>query len=360
MRILIDATSVLLRSAGVKSYTYHWIEHLRRAAQCDRILAFPFLGDLGALTHERSVLGFASTYARLALLYFVNAPGNPAIDWLAAGADVFHVSNQIRNPPRRTRLTATVHDMTCRLMPELHTPANVRADQSFADHVLKRAAGLIAVSENTKRDAVRVLNMDPDKIEVIYSGVSEAYFNAKPTPSARPYVLFLGTIEPRKNIGALLDAWEQLDPELRAAYDLVIAGASGWSSESTLARLRSGIGGVRYIGYTPESQLPALTAGATAFVYPSLYEGFGFPVAQAMACGVPVVTSAVSSLPEVAGDAALLVDPRSAGEIASALSRVLQSPELQQRLGEAGRRRAQAFRWDTCARRSLEFFRSLA
>jgi alpha-1,3-rhamnosyl/mannosyltransferase len=170
-------------------------------------------------------------------------------------------------------------------------------------------------------------------------------------------VFFLGTIEPRKNIDTLLDAWQGLG--LSNDFDLVIAGASGWSSGKTLARLRSRIPGVRYLGYVPEDELPGLTAGATAFVYPSLYEGFGFPVAQAMAAGVPVITSNTSCLPEIAGEGALLVDPRSPAEIQSAIQRLLTSPALQQQLRTAGLARAQQYRWEVCARKSLEFFRSL-
>jgi alpha-1,3-rhamnosyl/mannosyltransferase len=274
---------------------------------------------------------------------------------MTASVDVFHVSTQIWHPPTNTKLTATIHDMTGHLMPELHTPGNVRAEASFADRVLRRADRLIAVSENTRADAVRVLGLDPERIEVIYSGIPEVYFDAKPRPAARPYVLYLGTIEPRKNIDTLLDAWQGF--RLRDAFDLVIAGATGWSSEKTLARLTSQSTGVRYLGYVPEDELPGLTAGATAFIYPSLYEGFGFPVAQAMAAGAPVITSNSSCLPEIAGEGALLVDPRSPAEIQAALEKLLSSPELQQRLRIAGRARAQQYRWETCARRSLEFFR---
>jgi glycosyltransferase involved in cell wall biosynthesis len=362
MRVLIDATSVLLRSAGIKSYTYHWIEHLRRVAGEDEIRAFPMLNELGALQHERSVLTPWSTYPRLALLYFVNAQWNRTIDVLTASADLFHVSNQIRNPPRKTRLTATLHDLTCWLMPELHTAGNVRADKSFADEVLKRAAGLIAVSENTKRDAVRVLGIAESRIDVIYSGVGDAYFDARAVEdrAAKPYVLFVGTIEPRKNVDTLLDAWHLLKPDVRERFELVIAGATGWSSERTVARLRSGVGGIRYRGYVAESELPVLTAGATAFVYPSLYEGFGFPVAQAMACGVPVITSNNSCLPEIAGDGAVLVDPRSPLELAGAIEHVVTSASLREKLSAAGRLQAQQYRWDECARRSMQFFRRLA
>jgi len=270
---------------------------------------------------------------------------------------VFHASNMVRNPPLKAKLTATIHDLTSRLMPELHTPANIQADDGFAQKVLKRANGLIAVSENTRQDAARLLGLDLNRIKVIHSGVPEVYFGAQPRPSERPYVFFLGTIEPRKNIDTLLDAWQNL--RLKDDFDLVIAGASGWSSGKTLARLASRIPGVRYLGYVPEDELPGLTAGATAFVYPSLYEGFGFPVAQAMAAGVPVITSNTSCLPEIAGEGALLVDPRSPAEIQSAIERLLTSPTLQQQLKTAAIARAQQYRWEVCARKSLEFFRGL-
>ena len=181
--------------------------------------------------------------------------------------------------------------MTCRLMPELHTPDNIRADESLVKNVISRADGLIAISENSRQDAVRLLRLNPDRIQVIYPGVADVYFDARAIPAERPYVLYVGAIEPRKNVDALLDAWE--NSNLRRDFDLVIAGASGWASEKTMARLSSRPAGVRYLGYVPEDELPGLTAGATAFVYPSLYEGFGLPVAQAMAAGVPVITSNV-------------------------------------------------------------------
>lgn len=356
MRVLIDATSVLLQSAGIKNYTYHWIAHLRRIAGNREIQAFPFLDRFGELTHERSVLSPLATYPRLALLYFVNIPGNPAIDWVSANVDVFHVSNQIRNAPSKTRLTATIFDLTCWIVPGLHTAANLRADKSFAERVLKRAHALIAISENSRSDAVRILGINPDRIEVIHPGVPEQYFGATAAPYAKSYVLYVGTIEPRKNVDRLLDAWHLLKPSLRNEFDLVIAGASGWASEQTVQRLEAGISDVRYLRYVPEKELPGLTAGATAFIYPSLYEGFGFPIAQAMACGVPVITSNTSCLPEVAGPGALFVDPMSPAGIAAAIERLLTSPDLRARLGKAGALHAQQYRWEMCARKSLEFF----
>jgi glycosyltransferase involved in cell wall biosynthesis len=356
MHILIDATPLLLRSAGVKNYTYYWIQSLWEQARNDRILTLPALPRLGPLSHENSIAGRAQTYLHLGRVFAANAaPWLPLLQWTMPTADVFHVSNQIRNPPRNIKLTATLYDMTTRLMPELHTAANLRADESLATNVLARASRLIAISENSRQDAARLLGLDPERVEVIYPGVPEVYFGAQARPSDRPYVLYVGTIEPRKNVDTLLDAWESF--RLRGDFDLIIAGASGWAAEKTLARLAARPKGVRYLGYVAEDELPGLTAGASAFIYPSLYEGFGFPVAQAMAAGVPVITSNTSCLPEIAGGGALLVDPRSAAEIQSALDKLLTSPELRQELGAAGMARARReYRWNVCARKSLEFF----
>jgi glycosyltransferase involved in cell wall biosynthesis len=356
MRILIDATPLLLRSAGVKNYTYYWIQSLWEQARNDRILTLPALASLGPLNHERSIAASTRTFLHLGRIFAANsAPSLPLLRWTIPQADVFHVSNQIRFPPTKIKLTATIYDMTCRLMPELHTAANIRADESLTKNVLERADRLIAISENSRQDAVRLLGLDAERIEVIYPGVPEVYFGAQPRPSERPYVLYLGAIEPRKNVDTLLDAWSEF--RFRGDFDLVVAGASGWAAEETTRRLASQPTGVRYLGYVPEDELPGLMAGASVFVYPSLYEGFGLPVAQAMAAGVPVITSNTSCLPEVAGEGALLVDPRSRAEIQAAMEKLLASPALQRDLGAAGLARAKReFRWEICARKSLEFF----
>jgi glycosyltransferase involved in cell wall biosynthesis len=358
MRITIDASSTLVRSAGVKNYTYHWITHLRRQlAPGEEIVAYPFVNDLGQLNHQARSLSFPAAALRLALLHAVNWLGPAALDAVTSGSNIFHASNLSHHGPRRARLTATVHDLTTFLMPELHTSANIRADRTFSEQILRRANGLIAVSENTRQDAIRVLGISPERIVTIYSGVAQEYFDAIPSQRAKPYALYVGAIEPRKNLETLLDAWMLLKPDLREAFDLVIAGPMAWASEATRERIRTE---TTYLGYVPEIDLPGLIAGAAVFVYPSLYEGFGFPVAQAMAAGAPVITSNTSCLPEITGDAAALVDPRSSTEIAAALTRLLESPTLRAELSERGRQRAQRYRWESCAAQSLEFFRRIA
>ena len=225
------------------------------------------------------------------------------------------------------------------------------------------------MSQHTRSDAVKILGLDPQRVEVIYPGVAEAYFEvtAADVHSVRdkyrldrPYVLFVGTVEPRKNILGLLAAYAQLSATTRQEYELVVAGPVGWADRATVAQVRAASQGVRYLGYVPEQDLAGLTAGAALVAYPSFYEGFGFPVAQALAAGTAVLTSNVSSLPEIAGDAALLVDPHSPAELRDGLEKLLTSPSLRERLGAQGRLRARTFRWENTARASLAWFRRIA
>jgi glycosyltransferase involved in cell wall biosynthesis len=364
MRVVIDAVPLLIRSAGVKNYLYYWIDHLRSLAGADAIRTFPHLSRLGPLTHEASVAGPVRTFCGLGALAISNYTPLPVLDWAARGADIFHATNLVRHPPRRPRLTSTIHDMTSWMMPDLHSAATKRADRNSAD-LLRRAHRLIAVSECTKSDAVRVLGIPPERITVIYSGIPRKFFEVKADAIAdvrrrykleRPFVLALGAIEPRKNIPMLLDAFASLPESLRAEFDLVLAGPMGWADEATRTRVRS----VRYLGYIPEADLAPVTAAAVVFAYPSLYEGFGFPLAQAMAAGVPAVTSNVSSLPEIAGGAALLVDPRSVAELRGALEKLLLSDSLRAELAAKGRARAAAFTWERAAAASLRFFEEAA
>lgn len=356
----MDCTPLLVRSAGVKTYLYHLYENLKQQ-QGGRIQPFPPFRSLAALDLENNATRGFSAKAAVALALSANYLPLPLLNPFGRGADLFHTSNLIRNPPRNVRLTSTIHDLTCWITPELHHQTNIDLDHQFAERVLRKARRLIAVSDATREDAVRVLGLDPARIDTIHHGVDDRFFTAHPEQAWEKfdldsYILCVGTVEPRKNLRRLLDAHGLLAADLRAQFPLVIAGPIGWEKPDLIARLKS-TPHVRYLGYVPDSELPSLTAGATVFAYPSLYEGFGFPVAQAMACGVPVLTSNVSSLPEVLGEGGVLADPRSESEIAGALSRLLTSPSERTRLGAAGRdRAARCFRWDRCARQTWSFF----
>jgi alpha-1,3-rhamnosyl/mannosyltransferase len=368
LRIAIDAVPLLVRSAGVKNYLYYWTQYLRQESRGPEVRLFPFLGTPHGLDHEGSMADPITTWARLGLIYLLNRFPNDISGWMDPDIDVFH-SCKLMNPPRRAKLTATVHDMTCWLFPETHSPANVAADRRFAERILKHADGLIAVSEATRDDAVRILKLAPEKVRVIHHGIADLFFRVTTSDAEavrarhrleRPYLLFVGTIEPRKNVDLLLEAYRGLTLSIKEEFELILAGPPGWAQAETMARLRQPSPGVRYLGYVAEQDLPGLFAGATAFVYPSLYEGFGFPVAQAMAAGTPVITSSVSALPEIAGGAAILVDPRSEEDLRAAMQQLLTSPSERGRRIELGRENARRFSWVECARQSLRFFEDVA
>lgn len=301
MRITIDA-------AGNNAAC--WVAALRQETRGEEIAIFES-GKLGALLGARG------------------------LDFALRGTDVFHASPATPWAPRRAKLTATVEDLSVWLMP-LHVPAQVKAARAFAEKILAHALGLIAVSDSVRQDAIRLLKIDPEKITTIYPGIAAEYFDAKPTRRDRPYVLYTDSTDSRRNLHMLLDAWHILDPELQREYDLIS------TAEATAA------------------DLPGLMAGATLFVYPSLYEGFAFPVAQAMAAQVAVVTSDTSSMPEVGRDAAILVDPHDPDQIAAGITRLLESASERAKLARYGRARAEKYRWEKCAADSLAFFRRVA
>src|SRR5665213_245485 len=362
MRVCIDGTPLLVRSAGVKTYLYHWLRSLQASNSPHKLTIFPKMGPLPALDHRLSVKPLLPTAFHLAMLAVLNRR------WLPEGpsCDVFHASNLVRSLPRNAKaITATLHDLTTWTMPEMHTRGNIAADQAFAETILRKAHRLIAVSEHTRQDAIKVLRIPNDRIDVIHHGVPRNYFEATPQEAEavarkhqleRPYILFCATIEPRKNLETLLDAYTLLAPSLKETFDLVVAGMAGWASHATVERLKSSAKGLRYLGYVAEGDLPGLTRGATVFVYPSLYEGFGLPLAQAMAAGVPAITSAVSSMPEIAGDAAVLIDPKSPEELRAAITRLLLSPSERESLAAKARRQAERYRWEACASKSWAFF----
>jgi glycosyltransferase involved in cell wall biosynthesis len=226
---------------------------------------------------------------------------------------------------------------------------------------VRRAAALLCISDATRRDLVERFPRAAPKAEVVPLAADARF--AEPVRAqriddvrrrhglTRPFVLTTGTLEPRKNLRRLIAAFAALPDELRTAHQLAIAGPRGWEFDAILRDAALHADEVRVLGYVDEEDLPALYAGCTAFAYPSLYEGFGLPVLEAMSAGAACVTSDASSLPEVTGDAALLVDPRDVGAIRDALARLLASPEDRASLGARARERARAFSWDDVADR---------
>jgi len=265
---------------------------------------------------------------------------------------------------KNTKHILTIHDISFAFFPELYT-----AKQRLWHTLLKpkkqcaNAAHIIVPSANTKQDIVDHYGIDPDKVTVIYPGLSPLFTSpamggSLPAPVVvkkynlpTNYLLFLGSIEPRKNIIAVIEAFEQAAPKLPAPYTLVIAGAAGWNNSSIYARAAASPlhDRISFIGYVKPEEKYGLISGATIFIFPSLYEGFGFPVLEACAAGVPVITSNRSSLPEIMGGVATLIDPHRPEEIAVAIINLVRSPALRDEKIKKGRARAATFKWDTAA-----------
>jgi glycosyltransferase involved in cell wall biosynthesis len=264
---------------------------------------------------------------------------------------------------------ATVHDLTAMLLPETHR-LKVRASLlPFLEASFESARVLVAISRATAADIAFHFPQVASKVRVIYNGVDPEFRPAgaeqiaatRAGLGAEPggFVLYAGTLEPRKNVGALLDAWEALHDDDPGTPLLVLAGPYGWGSRGLVRRIErlAGRRSIRYLGRLPRADLVALVQAARLFVYPSLYEGFGLPAAEALACGVPVVACRTSSLPEVVGDAGLLVEPGDPGALAGAIQRLLADAGLEAELRRRAPGQAARFRWEDTARAMEEVFR---
>jgi glycosyltransferase involved in cell wall biosynthesis len=286
--------------------------------------------------------------------------------------DVFHAPGFAIPAAVGPSLVFTVHDLTVLSHPEYHTLANrVRTLASVAN-ALARGATILAVSESTRREAQRLLALQVEKVEVL-PPILNPCFSARGDVRADEatarrlgiddlFVLAVGSLEPRKNLERLLDAWMALPDRLRRTHQLVVVAADGWRQRNILRRL-DGLTQTESVVRAErlsDSELAALYRRARALVFPSLVEGFGLPVAEAMACGAPVVTSNSSSLPEVAGDAAILVDPEDVDEIAAAVAGVLEDEDLRRDLRERGFERSLRFSRDALLPRLFEIYRRAA
>lgn len=266
----------------------------------------------------------------------------------------------------------TCHDLAYEMFPDAF-PGFMRNYLVWSTRfAVRNAKKILAVSEATKKDLVKIYDAEEDNIAVSHLGYDNSEFYPRKYEEVQPvldryglvyqkYALFVGTIQPRKNLEKLIEAWQKIKKENRLEEKLVIAGGRGWMWEPILKKIKTaGIdGSVVYLDYLDKKDLPFVYCGAKLLTLPALYEGFGLPPLEAMASGVPVVVSNVSSLPEVAGDAGVLIDPNSVDSIAEGLLKVLTDRNLRDGMVAKGLARAKIFTWENTARRTLEVFESL-
>jgi alpha-1,3-rhamnosyl/mannosyltransferase len=290
---------------------------------------------------------------------------------LVGKIDVFHAADYRIPRLRGVPVCATLFDAIPLSHPEWANPRLRSLKNFFLRHSAQWADHVLTISHAMVPELVEHYRIPSERISVTPLGVDGRWFEREP-PSRidavrerfqlmSGYLLFVGTLQPRKNVARIVEAYRRLPARVQAEHQLVIAGKDGWRVDELVAELRSlaGQGRVRWLDYVEEGDLRALYQGAAAFVFPSLYEGFGLPVLEAFASGIPVVTSRGTSLPEVAGEAALLVDPTDTDAIAAAMARLLDDSALVDRLKQAGMARAGTYSWARCAGETVAVLRSL-
>jgi glycosyltransferase involved in cell wall biosynthesis len=367
LRIGVDIRPFYEPLTGVGWYLYYLLHEL---ALRDDIELFLFgdarVTDLGPTLHadlpQNARLCVFDLRGRRVSRFDRPLTAGAYVAWMAlTDCDVFLGANyflpRLHSAVARRRVI-TIHDLTYKRFPELLQKETLANLESQMAREIALADAIISVSESTRRDLLRFYAVDPRRVVTVHSGLGTPAVSERLEGLPSRYLLFVSTIEPRKNLGTLIDAFERLRD--RGAYDgsLVIVGRVGWKSEDILPRLRGR--GIVHLDYLPAARLASVYEQAEAFVFPSIYEGFGFPVLEAMARGVPTLAARSSSLPEIGGDAALYFDPNDSRELESQIERLIDDPSLRADLAARGRKRAASFQWAAAAEQTLAVLRRAA
>jgi len=381
MKIAINIKSALGDKTGKGVYAYNIIRELVKNSRHEFVLYAPYVKDPffkelkrknvrivkipgGGMTWHKNVYKDVKERYAKGLLDAYFAPSS------------FIVPALLSIWAKKIPYYMTVHDLVAFLYSKTHNKKAVIIEKLTLGRALARANGVFAVSENTKKDIAVKFSTPPHKITITHNAVSDHFLKFKRDAKAltqfrkkyrlpKKYILSLGTLVPRKNLGLTLSAFEKLtrDPKFPDDIDLVIVGGSGWGKVNDLAvRKAQKNPRIHLLGYIPYDELPSVYAAAQVFVYPSLYEGFGIPPLEGMACGCPVIVSNTSSLPEVVGDSALKVSPHSSEGLAKAIKKLTgttkTSKALHQKLIKSGRENIKRFSWKESSKKILQTMQS--
>lgn len=366
MKLILAVDALTPSLSGIGRYTWELASRIRQAPEFEQARYY----RAGQWIKDPSAL-LASDYAcRKPLFRYPRW----AKDWYwkhTCRGRVFHGPNYFL-PPYAENGVVTVHDLSVFKFPETHPVARVNQFEKSFRQTLSIAAHLVTDSEITRQEVISYFGWPSERITAIHLGVA-AVFAPRTAADLAPklqryglkpgaYSLCVSTIEPRKRIDSLLAAYARLPREILAAYPLVLAGGSGWQSESlhTAIEAARSAGWLHYLGFVDEADLPAIYAGAHLFVYPSIYEGFGLPVAEAMASGVPVVTSNRSALPEIAAGAARLADPDDLDALSVAIEASISDSVWRHHAIAKGLQIARRYNWNECLKQTLLIYNAVA
>lgn len=375
MRVAFNATALLSPMTGIGQYAHQLAKGLQQNVDIDLDLFYasgwrkeirsqPLPNIVSLKSLVRRFVPSSYELSRVFQQKFFTAGTRQAMN------DIYHEPNFLAfrfDGPS----VITVHDLSWIRHPDMHPVDRVRAMDKYFQPGLERASLILTDSEFVKRELIDVFSIKPERIKPVLLGV-EALFRPQSSTETMTvlkqhqlvhgkYLLAVGTLEPRKNLQVALRAFMQLPANFRKTYPLVLVGMKGWHTselEKEIAPLVRA-GQVRQLGYLPREDLATIIAGATTLIYPSVYEGFGLPPLEAMACGVPVIVSNVSSLPEVVGDTGLLIDPHDVDGLASAIQTLVDSPGLRQELSHKALQRSATFTWSRCVEQTVDAYRAV-
>ena len=372
LRVGINATALLSPRTGIGQYVYHLG---RECIEADDVSPSFFYGTWKTQlrTQPLANIDTIKTYIKNVVPWSYEIKNRIFQAQFSAGLlrhplDVYHEPNYLAfrfSGPS----VITVHDLSWIRHPETHPKQRLAAMSRHFPRSLERAAAILTDCSFVKKELVEMFGLKPERVTPVLLGVSPDFFPRDPSECNvfldehglvyGQYVLSVGTLEPRKNIPALIDAYSMLPAELQQHYPLILVGMRGWLSSNLEARMKPLVerGVIKPLGYVADEMMPLVYSGAAAFVFPSLYEGFGLPPLEAMACGVPVISSESSSLPEVVGDAGVLVDPLNVDALAESLRRVLEDRAFTEMLAQQGVRRAAGFSWKKTAAETIAVYR---
>ncbi len=353
---LIEATPLLTPATGIARYIFEISSRLQRDSRFD--LDF-FYGYTSKKLFPESHIRFAKLFKKKIFkkisrdLFFAKSV------LYRKSYDLYWQPNFIPSlPVKASAIITTLHDFSF-LNPSFHPTAKIRYYQKNFFKNIYKSDIIITGSQFVKKEIVQKLSVDPSRIKVIYHGVDHKIFNTtqKDIDIKLPkhYILFVGTVEPRKNIKTLIEAYSMLEKNIKREYKLVIAGSSGWQNKETFKMIHSDEH-IIYKGRVTDEELSVIYQKASCFVFPSFYEGFGLPPLEAMACGTPVLSSNASCMPEILDDCALYFDPRQPKELADKIQYILKKDNLLVSMAQKGLKRAKSFTWEESAKKHKEIF----